>query len=140
MASRREHVLGSAVALAAVLGARATAELLGVSPSGYAEIIRMLDHFNESADLTKSAILPYGWRLVPCPPTERMLKAVSATWPCPPVRRQESVFKRLQDWLYKRRQEDPEDPLEWLEEHRGELTTSFLAMVDEAPPPPWTRG
>lgn len=48
------------VALLAVLGARVNAELLGVSPSGYAETVRMLDHFNASACLTKAAIIPHG--------------------------------------------------------------------------------
>lgn len=135
------------VALLAVFGERADAEALGVSPAGRTMLTNMLAHFNESADLAKAAIIPHGWHLVPCPPTERMLKACLATWRGPHARRQKSVLKRLQTWLSKRRHAGHGDPstdndarLQWLEEHRVEFTTNFLAMVEEAPPPPWARG
>lgn len=130
------------VALFAVVGDRA---LPGVG-SDATHHRRVLDHFNESACLDKSAIIPHGWVLVPCPPTEQMLKACVATWPGPRTGHAGSVIKKLRAWFAKRRHRDHEGPstetnarLQWLEGHRATFMTNYLAMVAEAPPPPWVR-
>lgn len=141
--SGESHFWVDRVALFAVVGDRA---LPGAG--GDAELHRrVLAQFDETASLEKAAIIPQGWRVVPCPPTEQMLKAGLAAWPDPQAGPPRSLIKRLQVWYAtKRRQRrgevlpERDAQLRWLEERRTMLTTNFLAMVDKAPPPPpWDR-